>query len=93
MNTKKVSHSEVFPGDKVMPPIREVNLWMKRDAIAMGLPLESLLLTVKSITQNYKKDKDGEWTFIDANYSMEFSFGHRITFLMRPTTKIEKAVA
>lgn len=89
MKTQKLNHSEVVSGDKVMPPVREVSLWMKRDLITKGLSIESLLLTVNTVAQNWKQDKGGAWTLFDTNYSPEFGNGRRFTFKMRPSTKIE----
>ena len=88
MKTQKVTQSEVKPGDQIMPPARELSLWMRRDCAKKGLPEDALLLHVVEITPDYKIDKGGSWTYIKAMYSQEFAGGRPFNFFVRPNTHL-----
>jgi hypothetical protein len=88
MMLSKVKYSDVKYGEKVMPPAREVNLWMKRSCAEKGLPLSALLLTVAKVIPGAKVDKGGPWVLVEAFYTQEFSNGRRIKFFIRPQTDL-----
>lgn len=71
---KKVIIENVKVGDLVMPPARELNLWMRRTAIARGLPESALHLTVTGIKQG-KPDKGGRWLIVETEYSTDWRAG------------------
>lgn len=88
MTTCKIDPHMAKPGDKVLPPAREINLWMKRALVEKGLPFSALFLTVIEVIPAAKVDKRGPWTKIRARYSQEFGQGNGINFLVRPTTHL-----
>lgn len=85
METIKVSQIKV--GDVIMPPAREVSLWMKRHIHDNGLSESALLQTVKEIYSS--ADKGGPWICFKSTYSAEWT-GNRPTYGMsfraRPDT-------
>ena len=93
MKTMKAVHAEVKPGDLILPPARELSLWMRRKLAKEGLPEESLLLTVSEVLTDYKQDKGGSWTFVRAKYSKEFGKEAGFNFFVRPNTPICRKVA
>lgn len=84
----KVQASTLKAGDVVMPPEREVRLWMRRTITERGLSESALHLTVTKIEEG-APDKKGRWILVTADYSAEF-YGDRkpwpITFRARPDT-------
>jgi len=45
----KVPVSSIQAGDVIMPPERELRLWMRRDRAEKGLPESSLYITVTEV--------------------------------------------
>jgi hypothetical protein len=75
-------------GDKIMPPAREVQLWMRRACQEKGLPESAMALTIKEIYEG-ATDKRGRWLIINADQTPEWSAGCRLTtmrFKVRPET-------
>ncbi len=93
MKTTKIMPSDVKAGDLVMPPAREVRLWMRRDCQDKGLEESALLLTVAEVIEGGKIDKGGPWTYIKARYSAEFGGGREINFFVRPTSPVLRLAA
>lgn len=80
------------PNDVIMPPAREVALWMRRDLVTHGLPESALYLTVTRVIEG-APDKRGRWIIVTAWQSPEWYAGrqwasgpHPFTFKARPTT-------
>jgi hypothetical protein len=86
MTTKAVA--ALRPGDVILPPARELALWMRRDAAAKGLPESMLRLTVETIREG-APDKRGPWVIV-AGYLPDawYANGRRYvwTFKARPAT-------
>lgn len=55
-------------GDKIMPPKREIQLWMAQTMQEKGLSEKDLALTISDIREG-KPDKNGRWIIIKARYS------------------------
>lgn len=90
LTLKKESPANLKPGDLIMPPAREVSLWMRKHVNNLGYDDNALLLTITSIEPNYKIDKRGNWTRISAQYGEAFKSGG-IRFLVLPTTQVLKS--
>lgn len=63
MKTKLVSVSTLKPGDVIMPPERELRLWMRRHAAENGMSENALTLTVMEAEFSHR-DKGGDWHVI-----------------------------
>lgn len=75
-------------GDVIMPPAREVSLWMRREIQARGLPESALHLTVTSIEEG-NADKGGRWLVVTADQTPEWLNGKKpypFKFKARPTS-------
>lgn len=70
MTTTKIKASEIKVGDVVMPPDRELSLWMRRHIAEKGLSANALHLTVAAIDRS--ADKRGEWIHIKGEYNAEW---------------------
>jgi len=75
MATKKIAVSELKPGDKILPPERELRLWMRRDLAQRGLPESALVMTIEQV-ELARRDKRGDWWRITAHLSPEW-YGDR----------------
>ena len=101
MNLIKVLPESLKNGDLIMPPERELSLWMRRDARDKNLAEDALLLKVLEIETFAKVDKRGNWIRIHALYSEAFTAyqtrpypqGREFKFLVLPTTHIKKLEA
>jgi hypothetical protein len=88
MTTTKKPISEVKVGEQIMPPAREVSLWMRRTLAEKGLDESALLLTVVAVDHGtrlgvgIKAQYGKEWT---ATYA-EPNKAHYMTFQAKPTT-------
>jgi len=86
----------VKPGDMVMPPERELRLWMRASLKEMGLPEDALLNRVLEVVPGFKVDKGGPWTLFrvlagqafTASYVAPYPKGREWTFCVRPTTAV-----
>lgn len=75
-------------GDKVMPPARELRLWMKATAKERNLSEDALILTIVDIKEGHS-DKKGGWLVISAEQTPEWNQGRspsNFIFWVRPTT-------
>lgn len=86
MTTQKVPVSTLKPGDKIMPPEREVRLWMRQHVIDNGLTDAALIMTVVAV-EPYDTDKRGEWWRVTAEHNAKWLQGRERAvwkFLARP---------
>ena len=81
----KINAIELKIGDKIMPPAREVRLWMRRRLAEHNLPETALHLTVVSIDEAMP-DKGGHWLRITANHAPAWNVG----FVMPPRPMVFK---
>jgi hypothetical protein len=74
-------------GDVILPPEREMRLWMRRTVAERGLTETALYLTV---TETYEgaPDKRGRWIVIKAKHTAEWGNGpsSTMTIKARPET-------
>jgi hypothetical protein len=89
----KVRAETLQVGDKIMPPSREVSLWMRRDIQERNLSESALLLTVTEIREG-KSDKNGRWLVVSSDQSAEWNEGRNqrfpFRFKARPETLWQK---
>lgn len=85
----KIPASEIKPGDVILPPEREMRLWMRRTCVERGLDESALYLTVRDVKQGIP-DKRGPWLVVVTDQSPEWNAGHErtfpFTFQVRPET-------
>ncbi len=62
----------IKPSDVIMPPPREVSLWMRRTLAERGLAEEALYLTVTEIYEG-APDKRGRWLVVVADFTPEWN--------------------
>jgi hypothetical protein len=74
-------------GDVILPPEREMRLWMRREIASRNLTESALHLTVTDVYEG-APDKRGRWIVIKANYSAEWNSGlvRGMTIKARPET-------
>lgn len=91
MNTAQ----DIKVGDIVLPPRREISLWMQRTLAEKGLSPKALELTVVDVREG-KADKKGQWLVIKGQYSREWTkdYGeperdYFMTFKARPQSHWE----
>jgi hypothetical protein len=85
----KVLANTLRVGDVILPPDRELRLWMRRDAQARGLPESALYLTVTDVREG-NPDKGGRWLIVTSDQTPEWN-GDRVRpypfkFKVRPET-------
>ena len=56
----KIPAGEIKPGDVILPPERELRLWMRERVAEEGLPGDALELTVLDVIEG-RPDKRGRW--------------------------------
>jgi hypothetical protein len=74
--------------DIIMPPARELHLWMRRDALSRHLSEAALYLRVIDVCEG-KPDKTGRWLIVTCEYSAEWLAGRKgwpFKFKARPDT-------
>jgi len=84
----KVRADALKVGDVIMPPAREVQLWMRRALAERNLPESALYLTITSVEEG-SPDKRGRWLLISADQSVEWNAGRKAVpfrFKARPET-------
>jgi hypothetical protein len=91
----KITAETLRIGDKIMPPAREVNLWMRRDIQSRNLPESVLHLTITNIYEG-SPDKKGRWLIIKADHAPEWfapeqKNNYPMTFKVRPETPWQMA--
>lgn len=73
-------------GDVIMPPERELRLWMRRHVADKGLLETSLHLTVEYIAEG-KPDKGGRWILFRTHQNDALAFNlFEFRFKARPGT-------
>lgn len=87
-----ISAESIRPGDVIMPPAREVSLWMRRHLRTYDLPESALHLTVTAV-QEGAPDTRGRWLIVTAWQSPDWylrpervSGPHPFRFKARPET-------
>jgi hypothetical protein len=68
----KVLVSTLKVGDVVLPPARELSLWMRRRCTEKGLPEAALNLTIKEIHEGMP-DKGGPWIVFVCDQTKEWN--------------------
>lgn len=82
MNKQPIEQVKV--GNVILPPERELRLWMRRHAKSQGWPETALHLTVRDIYEG-SPDKTGRWIIVKCEYPSEWL--HRtFNFKARPST-------
>jgi hypothetical protein len=67
----KTRAAELQIGDVIMPPAREVRLWMRRSCRERNLPESALYLTITDISEA-APDSRGAWLLITADQTAEW---------------------
>ena len=85
----KVLAETLRVGEKIMPPAREVRLWMRRRLDERGLAETALHLTITNIDEG-APDKNGRWLVITTEATPEWNEGYvraiPFRFRVRPET-------
>jgi hypothetical protein len=79
----------IRPGDTILPPERELSLWMRRHAREHGLSEAALHLTVLAVREG-APDRRGRWLIVETRHADEWSAGRAprpFTFKARPATR------
>lgn len=71
-------------GDNVLPPERELRLWMRKHIKEKNLPENALHLHVEEIRQS--SDKRGPWLIFKTRYPESWGHTDTFTFRARPQT-------
>lgn len=85
---KKVPAQSLRVGDTIMPPEREVRLWMRRTLQERNLPESALHMTITSINEG-TADKGGRWLIVIADQAPEWFVNRNpypFKFKVRPET-------
>ncbi len=72
------------PGDVILPPERELRLWMRRENTKRELPETALHLTVLEVRES-DPDKRGAWLIVKTRQSPEWN-STPFNFKTRPVT-------
>lgn len=59
----RIFAADLKTGDVILPPARELSLWMRRRVVEEGLPESALHITVTSVEQA-SPDKRGAWLIV-----------------------------
>jgi hypothetical protein len=87
-------HAEILKiGDTILPPAREIQLWMRRYCQERGLAESAMHLIVTGIDEG-TPDKRGRWLFVRTRQTAEWCADlvdpdpakHPFTFKARPQT-------
>jgi hypothetical protein len=81
----KIQVQELRPGDVIMPPARELQVWMRRTLADRHLPESALYLTVTAVEEAFRAG----WLKVTADQSAEWLQGikpYPFKFLARPET-------
>lgn len=84
----RINAEDLKPGMVILPPAREISLWIKRHLAEKGLPEESMYLTIVSVREGYA-DKKGRWILVKCDHTDEWNagrMGYTTTFKARPET-------
>ena len=88
----KVAAQTLKVGDVILPPAREIQLWMRRRLQENNLPESALHLTITEIHEG-EPDKRGRWLIITSDQTPEWIGEGRIRstrFKVRPDTSWQK---
>lgn len=87
MTKTKTEAQLIKVGDIILPPEREMRLWMRRELSTRNLTETALHLTVTEVYEG-SPDKRGRWVVIKAKYSPEWNSGlvQGMTIKARPDT-------
>lgn len=80
----QITAAEIQLGDVILPPERELRLWMRRHIQEKNLPERALYLTVAELSE--AKDKGGRWIVVKSNRAPEWGQQYPMTFRTRPAT-------
>jgi hypothetical protein len=75
-------------GAVILPPERELSLWMRRHCRELGLPETAMYLTVRDICEG-SPDKRGRWVRVMCDHTPAWLQGrpaYSFTFKARPST-------
>lgn len=89
----KVIAQTLTIGDKILPPAREIQLWMGKALKERNLAETALHLTITDIHEG-TPDKRGRWLVVTADHTPEWLNGARpypFKFKVRPDTLWQKA--
>ena len=84
----KVRADTLKVGDRIMPPLREVNLWMRRHIQEKGLTESALYLRVIKIREG-RPDKRGRWLVVSTEQTADWDCTD-FNFRVRPETPWQK---
>lgn len=79
---------QVKPGQIILPPERELRLWMRKYLKERQLSEQALYLTVREIYEG-SSDKKGRWLIVKCDQSTEWDAGKNnrsFNFKARPAT-------
>lgn len=82
----KVLAKTLKVGDVIIPPAREVSLWMKRHAQERGLSESAMHLTINNFREG-ASDKKGAWLIVDCDHTAEWIGDSKLrtfSFKVRP---------
>ncbi len=82
----KVLAESLKIGDVILPPAREIQLWMRRHLQERGLPESAMHLTITEIHEG-NADKRGRWLVVTADHAAEWfvsSNPYPFKFKVRP---------
>ncbi len=85
---KKIPASQLKVGDIILPPARELQLWMRKSCAQKGLDESALHLTIAEIEDGLP-DKNGAWLIVRCNQTPEWlgeAKPYFFTFKARPET-------
>jgi hypothetical protein len=93
---ERIPAREIQVGDVIMPPERELSLWMRKHVADKGLGEEALHLKVTQVREG-KPDKRGRWLVFKTEHTSALAFNlFPFSFKARPETPwviIQKASA
>jgi hypothetical protein len=79
-------------GDIILPPAREIQLWMRRTLQEKNLPESALHLTITEIREG-NPDKNGRWLIVRCDQTKEWigdGKSYPFSFKVRPETAWQK---
>ena len=83
-----VTVEQLKVGDLILPPARELQLWMRRHCQELGLSESALHLTIREKYEG-APDKRGRWVVVKCDQTKEWNAGRQggsFTFKARPET-------
>lgn len=77
--------STIQAGDVILPPERELRLWMRKHVATHNLPETALHLKVEYVARGIP-DKRGEWILFRTRYPEAWGYQSEFRFKARPET-------